>query len=569
MSGSTRSFGVLFRHFLGGFLDNDLVAPAGDLHGPLSKAVAILALIGLLYPFKLLGTYGRPFWDYASLDALSWADKSTFVLISLVVTGLLTVVEWDALRLDRRDCLALGPLPIRARTILSAKLAALGTFLLALSVPLTLLGGLTFPIIMHAGWRSGVRLAAATMAGHLVATLAAAWFAFFTLLAVQSLLQCVPGRSVARRAAAAIQLIATLGLVVALLLLPFIASSTAALKQASNGAGGFAPHLWFVGMYQVIAGQGDADWARLASRGWLALLLSALAGTGASLLAYRRALGSTLEHAATAGGGASPLVSLTGLAARLLARDATARGFFSFSMLTMLRSPWHRLLLAVSAGVALALAAVTLDAATRTADGLGRVPMRASHALAMQWVVLVIVLAGVRVAAAVPAELRASWVLRLLETDRPQRWMAGFRAAVLAGLVAPAVALMSVVMIWQYNWRTTVTLELAACLFAGAAFEALFLGFGRVPFACPAEQEMGDARVRGPLAVALFTILVVPVAELVTLGLQTGAGAAAVLASGLAAIAWLRRRGHTAMARTGGLSFEPEYRGTQALDIQP
>ena len=569
MSSPRRPFGVLFRHFLGGFLDNDLVAPVGDLHGPLSKAVAILALIGLLYPFKLLGTYGRPFWDYASLDALSWADKCTFVLISLVVTGLLTVLEWDALRLDRRDCLALGPLPIRARTILSAKLAALGTFLLALSVPLTLLGGLTFPVIMHAGWRSGVRLAAATMAGHLVATLAAAWFAFFTVLAAQSLLQCVPWRSVARRAAAAIQLTATLGLVVALLLLPFIASSTAALKQASNGAGGFAPHLWFVGMYQVIAGQGDADWARLASRGWLALLLSALAGSGASLLAYRRALGSTLEHAGTAGGGASPLVNLTGLAARLLARDAPARGFFSFSILTMLRSPWHRLLLAVSAGVALALAAVTLDAATRTPDGLGRVPMRASHALAMQWVVLVIVLAGVRVAAAVPAELRASWVLRLLETDRPHRWMAGFRAAVFAGIVAPAVALMSVAMAWQHNWRTTVTLELAAGLFAGAAFEALFLGFGRVPFACPAEQEMGDARIRGPLAVAVFTILVVPVAELVTLGLQTGAGAAAALASGLAVIAWLRRRGHAAMARPGGLSFEPEYRGTQALDIQP
>lgn len=569
MNGPSRSFGVLFRHFLGGFLDNDLVAPVGDLHGPLSKAVAVLAVIGLLYPFRLLGTYGRPFWDYASLDARSWADKSTFVLISLVVTGLLTVVEWDALRLDRRDCLALGPLPIRARTILSAKLAALGTFLLALSLPLTLLGGLTFPIIMHAGWRSGVRLAAATMTGHLVATLAASWFAFFTVLTVQSLLQCVPGRSVARRAAAAIQFVATLGLVVALLLLPFIASSTAALKQASSGAGGFAPHLWFVGMYQEIAGQGDADWARLASRGWLGLLMSVLAGSGASLLAYRRALGSSLERAGTAGGGPSPLVSLTGLAARLLARDATARGFFCFSMWTMLRSPWHRLLLAVSAGVALALAAVTLDASTMARDGLGRVPMRTSHALAIQWVVIVILLAGLRLAAAVPAELRASWVLRLLETDRPRRWMAGFRAAVYAGLVAPALTLMSIVMAWQYGWRTSVTLGLAACLFAGAAFEALFLGFGRVPFACPAEQETGDARIRGPLAVGLFTILVVPVAELVTLGLQTGAGAAAVVVSGLCAIAWLRWRGHAAMARSGGLAFEPEYHGTQALDIQP
>ena len=569
MIGARRPFGVLFRHFLGAFVDNDVIAPAGDLHGPLSKAVAMLALVGLLYPFKLLGTYGRPFWDYAALDAVSWNDKSTFVLISLVLTGLLTVIEWDALRLDRRDSLALGALPIRAATILRAKLAALGTFLLALSIPLTLLGGLTFPIIMHAGWRSGVRLAAATMAGHVVATLAAAWFAFFTLLAAQSLLQCLPGRRLAGRLAAVVQLAATLGLVVVLLVLPFIASKTAALKQASAGAGGLAPQMWFVGMYQVTAGQGDADWARLAARGWLALLVSALAGAGASLLAYRRALGSTLENVETAAGGWSPVIRLTGLVSRVIARDPAERGFFSFSVLTILRSPWHRLVMAACVGVALALAMVTLDAATLTRDGVGRVPMRVSHTLAMQWVVLAIVLAGVRVAAAVPAELRASWVLRMLETDQPRRWMAGFRSAVFVSLVAPAVALMAVAMAWQYGWHTIWTLSLAACLFAGAAFEVLFLGFGRVPFACPAEQEMGDARIRGPLMVALFTILVVPAAELITLGLRTGAGTAVVLASGLAAIALLRWRGQVAMASAGGLSFEPEYRGTQALDIQP
>jgi hypothetical protein len=564
-----RPFGVLFRHFLGGFLENDLIAPAGDLHGPLSKAVAMLALVGLLYPFKLLGTYGRPFWDYASLDAVSWNDKSTFVLVSLVVTGLLTVIEWDALRLDRRDCRALGALPIPAGTILRAKLAALGTFLLTLSVPLTLLGGLTFPIIMHAGWRSGVRLAAATMAGHFVATLAAAWCAFFTLLAAQSLLQCVRGPRLARRLAALVQFAATLGFVVALLVLPFIASSTAALKQASTGVGGFAPQMWFVGIYQVIAGQGDADWARLAVRGWLALWLSALAGSGASLLAYRRALGSPLEKLDTAGGGPSPAVRLTGLVSRLIARDPAERGFFSFSVLTILRSPWHRLVMAVSAGVALALAVVTLDAATMAHDGLSRVPMRVSHALAMQWVVLVILLAGVRVAATVPAELRASWVLRMLETDRPDRWMAGFRSAVFVCLAAPAVALTAVAMAWQYGWHTIWTLGLASCLFAGAAFEVLFLEFRRVPFACPAAQEMGDARIRGPLIVALFTILVLPVAELVTLGLRTGAGTAIVLSSGLAAVALLRWRAGVALVGAGGLSFEPEYRGTQALDIQP
>ena len=67
MTDGRRPFDVLFRHFFSGFLDNDLLSPATDLHGPLSKAVAALALLGMLYPFKLLGTYGRPFWDYAAL----------------------------------------------------------------------------------------------------------------------------------------------------------------------------------------------------------------------------------------------------------------------------------------------------------------------------------------------------------------------------------------------------------------------------------------------------------------------------------------------------------------------
>lgn len=327
--------------------------------------------------------------------------------------------------------------------------------------------------------------------------------------------------------------------------------------------------MWFVGVYQVIAGQGDADWARLAARGWIALLASAFVGVGASLVANRRALGNTLEPVTAGGVGRSPVIRVADLLGRLIARHPAERGFFSFSVLTILRSPWHRLVMSVSAGVAVALAMVALDSATMAPDGASREPMRAAHALAMQWVLLAVVLAGVRVAASVPAELRASWLLRMLEADRPARWMAGFRKAVLVSLVGPSVALMAVAMSSQYGWHTIWRLGLAALLFAGVAFEVLFLGFGRVPFACPTGRETGDARIRWPLMVALFTILVVPMAELTALGLRSTAGTATLLATGAAAAGTLRWRGNLAMARQGGLAFEPEDRGTQALGLQP
>jgi len=324
--------------------------------------------------------------------------------------------------------------------------------------------------------------------------------------------------------------------------------------------------MWFMGIYQVVAGQGDAEWARLAARGWLALVVAAGIGVGATLLAYRRVLGRTLE-AVQAGGGRSLVVRLADLVGRVVARHPAERGFYAFTVTTVLRSPWHRVVLAVCVGVALALSVVTLDIATLGRDSLHRVPMRESHALAMQCVILVIVLAGIRVAASAPSELRASWVLRMLETDRPERWMAGFRKAVFVSLVAPVLAAMAAATYAQYGWHTAWTLGLAALGFAVIAFEVLFLGFGRVPFACPIQSETGEVRVRGPVMVALFTILIVPVAELVTLALRSATGTALVIGVGAAAVVVLRWRAQRALTQGGGLAFEPEDRRTQALGL--
>jgi hypothetical protein len=212
---------------------------------------------------------------------------------------------------------------------------------------------------------------------------------------------------------------------------------------------------------------------------------------------------------------------------------------------------------------------VTLDLATMARDGVRRVPMAVSHALAMQCVVLVILLAGVRVAASAPAELQATWVLRMLESGHPHRWMAGFRRAVFVTLVLPATAAMAVAMTAQYDGRTAWTLALAALAFAAISFEALFLGFGRVPFACPIAAESGDPSLRGPLMLALFTILVLPLAELVTIAVRTPAGTAIAIMVAVSALAVLRWRGRVAITRGGGLAFEPEDRGTQRLSLGP
>jgi len=561
-------FRILVRHFFGRFLDNDLISPASDLHGTLSKVAAVFVIpVVLFYPFRLLLTYGRPFWDYAVLDLRSWPDKSIFVMLSLVVMGLLTVIEWDALQLDRRDCTALGSLPIRSRTILGAKLAALGKFLLVFSIPLTAIGCVTFPLIMHAGWSLSVLVVVRTVAAHATATLAAAAFAFFSLLALHGLIQVVCGQRALRRASALIQSVLMLGLVVVLLTLPFIASQTAALKRGAAGAGGLAPQMWFMGIYETMSGQGDADWRLLASRGYAALTSVSIAAILLSIVAYRRVLGTTLEVVQAGrrqGSWSSGLLKAVTLA---VSRHPVERGFFSFSVLTLLRSPWHRVLLAAALGGAMALAIVTLDVATIARDGVRRMPMLASHGLAMQWVVLVIVLAGVRAAAAVPAELQASWTLQMLDSGQPYRWIVGFRKAVFAAAIVPAVMLMAAVGWWQFGWHVAWTHALAAFTFATLAFEVLFFGFGRVPFACAFEGAGGVTNIRWYVLAALFTTSVVNLAKVVVLAMRSTPGTTLMAAFSLLAIVALRLASRRDLTSAASLAFEQQAETTQALGL--
>src|SRR5262249_53238578 len=62
--------------------------------------------------------------------------------------GLFAVLSWDNTFPDRRDVLVLAPLPVRARTMFRAKIAALATAL-ALTVSLLhVLAGIVWPIAL-------------------------------------------------------------------------------------------------------------------------------------------------------------------------------------------------------------------------------------------------------------------------------------------------------------------------------------------------------------------------------------------------------------------------------------
>ena len=77
-----------------------------------------------------------------------WLNQAFYFFYGMSMIAFVTVFQWDSLFLGRRDWVVLGALPIRTRTVLAAKVAALlkylGMFMLIVSGPAALLLPLGF-----------------------------------------------------------------------------------------------------------------------------------------------------------------------------------------------------------------------------------------------------------------------------------------------------------------------------------------------------------------------------------------------------------------------------------------
>src|SRR5205807_707474 len=119
-------FRVLYRDFLVRIVDLELISSHGDIQKLLVQLTALLAAFSLTFAFYVVRLHTA-----LTSPEMQWraaAGESEFMIATtMAIAGLLAVLAWNAVFPDRGDCLGLGLLPVRARTIFLAKLAAIGT----------------------------------------------------------------------------------------------------------------------------------------------------------------------------------------------------------------------------------------------------------------------------------------------------------------------------------------------------------------------------------------------------------------------------------------------------------
>src|SRR5215469_14662979 len=99
----------LVRHFLLRFFDNDMITIPGEWQ---KVAVGIFASL-VSIAFSLVGVYRD---RYKHLNSAPFAeyhqgvrdDLISFIVLTMAVTALLTILQWQSLFPSQRDCLALA-----------------------------------------------------------------------------------------------------------------------------------------------------------------------------------------------------------------------------------------------------------------------------------------------------------------------------------------------------------------------------------------------------------------------------------------------------------------------------
>lgn len=497
-------------HFFKRFFTGEMTSTEGDLKLGIGGILALLVMPGAILPLLLLPKYssfihwlvGQTHFDF---NAASIPDKYMLLTLTMIVTGIVAVLKWDGLFLDRLDYANLMPLPLKTASIFWAKLIALVLFVGLFVVALNAASAILFPLVVLESQTSSMLFLRFTFA-HAAATIAGSIFVFCFFLAIAGLLMTLLPYRWFRRISTVVQLVSVVALATLLFSTPEIGSHVANAAGEVLPSFHWLPTVWFIGLYQTLLGTTDPGFHALAARAAVALCTT----VAASLLFYAacywrqfRRIPEITDAPATGPGWTRQFALRCFDRAAL--RNPFDRACFHFARKTLARSQRHALLLAgfVGLGVAIALQDVTTDwsSATRAGSHLPDATLL-SAALALVFFVL----SGLSLVFSVPSELSANWAFQIAGEYGGNAAQRVTRKLLLIFVAPVIVAIASVYSaLWGLNLGIAHTAFVLAVSFL--LVELLLLGYQKVPFTC--SYAAGKHNAGMVLAIYLLAFLFV------------------------------------------------------------
>ena len=340
----------LIRHFFSRFFDTETFStPHADMHLLLVQILALLVMPGELKIVMSAFKYGlNAALPVAFRDQEVLIDEHFFLCFSMILTGFVTVFEWDALFPDQKDYCNLTPLPVKPYTILLAKVIALSFFVVLFNIAINGLPTLMFPGVIlvpskvpgSAGYAISTHEAVMYYIGHAIALFSSSLFVFTIFIAIHALLLLIFPARLVRTVSRYTQLVLILIIVCAL----FSNVNAARLIMEANALIYFMPPFWFLGLYEVLIGHHSPVFIALAKLACAGVSVAGFVSMLSYILSYRASMYKGFQSAGLACYPVSGFKKIwTWALHKTLLRGAMERASFHFISQTVIRRQDHML----------------------------------------------------------------------------------------------------------------------------------------------------------------------------------------------------------------------------------
>jgi hypothetical protein len=383
------------------------------------------------------------------------------------------------------------------------------------------------------------------LAAYWISSAAAGAFIFCCVLGLQGLAQLLPRQKFLRLSSYLQMAFFVLLVAVYFLQPPFSELGDLAAEQQVLR---WLPSYWFFGMFQSLNGAIRPELEFLVRRGWIGLGAASISAVLAYLICYFRTLRKIAEQ---------PDILPSRRSLRWLPPfgNSLETALGHFAVRTLLRSRQHRVILSFYLGVALGLGLFISKAPILYKQAgppdiwfQANVPLLVASILMMVAAVM-----GTRVVFAIPLEVRANWIFRILPLPGVPQCLEASRRSLYA-LAAPVWLALAVLLFWLWPWRAAaehLALLALLCIIVG---ELRLHGFHKIPFAC--SYQPGKSRFNmAALAFGCVVFLMVKGAAVEEAALRTCALYVAIV-GGLMAAALLCWRRTRVEAQSKGVSLD-------------
>jgi hypothetical protein len=474
----------LLRHFLLHFFDSDLITTPGQMAPALAGAFSMMLPWLFLLVSPLMAKY-KHFSQIAVAGPYRHvvrADELWLITLMMSAIGLVTAVKWQSVFPGLRDYRALGTLPLRARQIFGAKLAALLLVSTATIGTLNLLPSLMFPAVSASRWQFKPSLAGRVLA-HAAACTTACYFFFFGLVALQGvLLNLLRPRAFGRVSGFFQGLLVAVMLILVVLSFSIDAQTTDAVLRPEIAR--WLPPVWYLGLYQAMSGDPDPVMRTLAQRALAALAIAVGLALATYLVSYRRHRELLVE------GGAGPSKDRRWIGAggwsirsaifRLLIPNPRQQAVIVFMAKTLGRSSYHRMVLMGYGGIGVA---VLLSGIMGVRHAVEPAKVTAASFVYAHVVLLAFLLIGLRHLFSIPTELPANWMFQITEREGRLEWLRAVDRFVLLSGAAAMVVLPFPLEFKLLGWRAGAEVVVFSA-FALLCYEWTFSSWEKLPFTC-------------------------------------------------------------------------------------